>query len=472
VSGVPTVRSLAPFAALVFLGCESSSPSGNQANVDPYSSLAALVSIDVPGATSARVTTTDGAKTLSTPYHTLDSTGSGEALVLGLAPETTYTHTIETSDGITTSTRTVTAATSALPPELSGVSMTITGGTPRTGYYLVSGSGTSTFAVDETGAIRWYHELGATTEEAKMQYDGSFTTIVSASEGWQPVPTTFARYTAGGAPIATYTATSPDTTESGSPAVYGDAHECQITRDADGQEHVHVLAYELLPESATVSTLLAKHKVLRQAPDGTIEFQWKSWSRFSYDDVTETIPVPGETDSDHSNALVIDPVDDNYVVSFRDLDAVIKVDSTSGTVLWQLGGKQSQFTIVGDPLDGFYGQHSVRVLPNNHLLLFDNGLQHTPPESRAVEYALDLDAKTATMVWEFRHTPALFGDVVGSVERWQNGHTLVAFAVLGVVDEVDESGNVVWEGQLVNNGANAAAYRVRFLPSLYEDDTP
>ena len=68
-----------------------------------------------------------------------------------------------------------------------------------------------------------------------------------------------------------------------------------------------------------------------------------------------------------------------------------------GTRGW-FGGRNDQFAIEEDGLGGFNGQHSVRVLGNGNLLLFDNGLRHDPSETRAVEYRLDTTAMTATLL--------------------------------------------------------------------------
>jgi hypothetical protein len=274
------------------------------------------------------------------------------------------------------------------------------------------------------------------------------------------------RFRGDGAIIASYT-TADDDTEAGDPPVYCDNHELLVTRDGAGAEHLHLFGYEIRPTST--GALAAWHELIRQAPDGTVEFRWKTWDHFSDADETET--VPGSSDVDHANSLEIAP-DGDYVASFRDLDAVVKIDATSGAVVWQLGGTKNEFTIVGDPLGGFSGQHSVRVLPNGNLLLYDDGLRHTPAESRAVEYALDTSAMTATLVWEFRHSPAIFTPYVGSVERLANGDTLVAFAGAGVVTKVDSAGAVVWEGRLSRSSSPLFCYRVRRLPSLYEFETP
>ena len=76
---------------------------------------------------------------------------------------------------------------------------------------------------------------------------------------------------------------------------------------------------------------------------------------------------------------------------------------------WEADGIQ-RLKIVGDPHGEFCGQHSARLIPNGHLLLFDNG-NHCleDPEtgdtqrpnrefSRVVEYALDPDNGEAVFV--------------------------------------------------------------------------
>jgi len=122
---------------------------------------------------------------------------------------------------------------------------------------------------------------------------------------------------------------------------------------------------------------------------------------------------------------------------------------------------------VGDPLGGPSGQHCVRVLPNGHLLMYDNGLSHTPPHSRAVEYALDVPHRTATMVWEYEPSPAIFTAIVGSAERLRNGNTLVGFGDAGVLHEVASDGTVIAKGTFSLNG-NAPYYRAWRIASLYQ----
>jgi outer membrane protein assembly factor BamB len=468
------------FAAVgAVVGCTGGVPGGARTSdislaANPNSVLSAIVSFDAPGAASAHVisTSANGAEVLATPEVPLQS-GHGTIAVLGLAPSTTYTHAVIVSGTAGAQTLgSVVATTAPLPGPLAAVAMTVTNftGSPEPGYFLVSGAGSAAFAVDAAGTVRWYRDFGANTEETKMQPDGSLTTYVGTSQGFQPVAGEFVRYTPAGDQIATCAAASPDPTEPGSPLVYTDPHEMLLTTDAQGVEAVHLIGYEMRPTGPS-GTAVAWHVLLREDAIGTVEFRWKSWDWFtSPADYTDAIALP--TDFDHMNSLAIDPSDGNYVASFRDLDAILKIDAQTGAVLWQLGGRLNQFTLVGDPLGPPSGQHSVRVLANGNLLLYDNGPNRQPQETRAVEYSLDTSAMTATLVWEFRHNPPIFTPYVGSVERLGNGNTLVAFGIAGIVDEVDPAGDVVWEGALSQGGQARSAYRVRRLPSLYGYEDP
>ena len=156
----------------------------------------------------------------------------------------------------------------------------------------------------------------------------------------------------------------------------------------------------------------------------------------------------------------------------RDLGAVRKIDANTGATLWQLGGLHSDFTFIGDPLDGFSAQHSVRVTANGNILVYDNGTRHSPSETRAVEYALDLDRKTATLVWEYRHGSPIYTPYMGSVQRLVSGNTQVGFSTAGVVDEVDANGNLLWEAKLSTAKGPVAFYRALRIAALDEYREP
>jgi hypothetical protein len=344
---------------------------------------------------------------------------------------------------------------------------------PPRGYFFFGGSFGHEIAFDEKGTIRWYREATKVetgplpSQEWKMQYDGSMTAYVGSSRGWEHDQGEFVRFTPQGRTLARYSHVS-DPTEPGNPVLYTDPHELLITRDASGQEYLHSFAYLFRP-AGPKGEPASWHELIRSTPDGRVLFRWKAWDHILETDQRETLPGP---EVDHPNSLDFD-ADGNYVVSFRQTDEIMKIDSSTGAILWRFGGVHNQFRIVGDPLGGFSGQHSVRVLPNGNLLLFDNGLRVQPPESRGVEYALDTKAMTATMVWQFRHVPSIFAVFVGSIQRLApDGDTLVAFSLFGRACGVDRSGRLLFEAQGTHGGFPAKAYRIRYARSLYEPDKP
>jgi outer membrane protein assembly factor BamB len=183
--------------------------------------------------------------------------------------------------------------------------------------------------------------------------------------------------------------------------------------------------------------------------------------------VADDVEPPLIADLDHPNSIDFD-LDGGVIVSYRDLSAIVKVDPTTYQIIWQLGGTQNQFTFVDDPLGGFDGQHTARILPNGHLLMFDNGWTHSPQASRAVEYALDAVQKTATMVWQYSANPSIFNDFTGSAQRLANGNTVVAFTRMGIVDEVRADGTLLSRATLETApGRIATPYRVTRIKSLY-----
>jgi hypothetical protein len=174
----------------------------------------------------------------------------------------------------------------------------------------------------------------------------------------------------------------------------------------------------------------------------------------------------------HVNAMTIDPTDNNLLASLRTTSEIVKIDRRTGQIIWHLGGKQNMFNFIGEhPENAPYytvGQHDVHRLANGNLIYFDNGNISgggvTPSDrtySRAVEYALDETNMTATLVWEYRHTPDISAGCTGSIKRFPNGNTLIdwgcAVPTSGtIVTEVDPTGQLVFEMKhRTNNGVGS-----------------
>lgn len=162
--------------------------------------------------------------------------------------------------------------------------------------------------------------------------------------------------------------------------------------------------------------------------DNNVVFQWKSLDYFPVN-LTQD-PLAPNIDYFHPNSMVMDN-DGNLLISARDLNSIIKINRNSGEVMWNLGGKKNDFTFINENETNapnyFSYQHDIRILPNGNITIFDNGRQHNPQYSRAVEYQLDEVNKTCKKVWEYRHEPDFFADQHGSTQRMPNGNTLIAW---------------------------------------------
>jgi hypothetical protein len=443
---------------------------GASANV--HSVLSVNIIFRAEDADSARVMFVGDDQPLdSTPYFKVR--GNLDTITtLGLRPSTTYHNVVQLEGAVGTArSDTLTFTTGTLPDILERISVSATGS--GSGLTLTSaqvgGSTVIAFAFDSSGAIRWYREFPGTepvSGDLKQQPNGHFTLYRGVSFGSQKIPGEYIEVTPAGDSVRAITVALPR---------YLDNHELLFTTGSDAQERLHFFTYDhrntdLSPAGVPTTTALAGHQLVRLRADGSKEFEWNAWDHLGLDEWIEPPKPdpanPGEPDYDHPNSLGFDN-DGNYIVSFRHLGQIIKIDSQTGAIIWRLGGAKNQFTFINDPLGGFSAQHSARILPNGHLLLYDNGTRHPGPESRAVEYALDTGAKTATLVWEFRHVPPIYTPFVGLVQRLQTGNTLVAFAEAGHVSEVGQDGAVKWEADVKVDGQPAFCYRLSRIASLY-----
>jgi hypothetical protein len=190
-----------------------------------------------------------------------------------------------------------------------------------------------------------------------------------------------------------------------------------------------------------------------------VVFEWRSWDHIALTETLESLTDSVITPV-HGNALEPD-YDGNILVSCRNLDAIIKIDRQTGDILWRLGGKLNDFTFVND--EGFHRQHDIRRLADGDITLFDNRTLVQPLYSRAVEYRLDEVHKTATRVWEYRHTPDLYAPWVSNVQQLPNGDRLVSWGLpTPNVTEVTPGGTPIFELGYTDN--LQASYRVFRFP--------
>ncbi len=441
---------------------------------DSLNVLANKLTVTVTEADSVRARTILPIGAESPPAAPVVS-GTANILHLGLLPMTLFRYVIDayTSGGLH-ATRIIDFKTPDIPSYVKAAQLVTTSGRPESGYNIVSplqfAKDTGLIvAFDSIGRVRWYRMMpGSVTDESKMQPNNHYTAFVATlvpNLTQVQLPGVYTEYLPNGDSVASYEAPAPLGT---------DLHEMWLEGPPGGPESVFLFGVQtriadLTPVGGLPNTPTQGHILLRMSASGAVEFSFNSWDHWTIADWIEPTGL-SILDFDHPNALDFD-LDSNYIVSYRHLGAVVKVNAVTGAIMWQLGGRKTQYTILNDPLKLFSGQHSVRVLPNGHLLMLDNGLRHTPPHTRAVEYALDQTKLTATMVWEYDPRPYVYTAFVGSVQRFANGNTMVGFGALGRVDEVTPSGASVWRAQFGLYGS-PEFYRIHRIKSLYEWGDP
>ena len=161
-----------------------------------------------------------------------------------------------------------------------------------------------------------------------------------------------------------------------------DFHEVRVMPDGSAW----LLSYD--PEYVDMSKIISGGNpnalvtgliVQRIDAEKQVVFQWRSWDHYQITDATHENLLASTIDYVHGNAIEIYN-DGNILISCRHMDEITKINSTTGDIIWRLGGKNNQFTFVNDSI-GFSHQHYVRQIDSTHISLFDNGNYHSPPST-------------------------------------------------------------------------------------------
>jgi hypothetical protein len=303
---------------------------------------------------------------------------------------------------------------------------------PSPGYYFLStaemGSTTGSFAfmMDNSGKVVKYKRIGHHhVYDFKQQTNGLYSYADGESEwGYAGGSRSIHR-------IVDSSFTQVDSVRAGN-GYDADSHEFRVLPNGHVLLHAYDIQYFDLsgvitggnPNAIVVGSILQELDLSRN-----VVFQWRSWD---YIPIADTYMSTSASAFDyiHVNAYVPDD-DGNILASFRNTCEIVKIDRMTGDIIWRMGGKHNQFTFTGENSANaptyFTYQHCLVRLANGNFLLFDNGNLHPTKLSRAVEYQVDQVGKTATLVWEYRHTPDIFANARGSVQRLADGNTVIGW---------------------------------------------
>ncbi len=203
-----------------------------------------------------------------------------------------------------------------------------------------------------------------------------------------------------------------------------DSHEFILLDD----DHYITLTYQLAQPSNIPDSLhpdpFARviNCIIQEVNNGQVTFQWQGIDHPEfYGTSVENNNFSNEDsvmDYMHMNSICIDPNDNNLICSSRNLDQIIKINRTTGDVMWRLGGKGSDFLLTDDEI--FFRQHFARIVDNGETLMFlDNGEKSLRSYSRILEFGLNEAAKTVNSFKAYT-IPDQFIQFGGSVQKFGN----------------------------------------------------
>lgn len=299
--------------------------------------------------------------------------------------------------------------------------------------------------LNNDGSVFWSRQQNAITWDFKKQSNGLLT-YMSTSIGIVNLNLSRAHYSLDSNYniVDSFRIVSPP-----NDTFWTDHHECIVLPNGHalllGLDYQRVDMSLIVPGGNTNANVEG-YVIQEIDEDNNLLFEWNTFEHFLIEDAIGVDLTRSYIDPWHVNAIEMDS-DGNILISSRHLNEITKINRQTGAIIWRLGGPHNEFTFINDSINFSY-QHDIRRLPNGNVTLFDNGNFRSPPAyfSRAVEYQLNEVTKVATLVWQYRHTPDIYGFSMGSVQRLPNDNTLISWGSASpTLTEVNPLGQITFE---------------------------
>lgn len=195
---------------------------------------------------------------------------------------------------------------------------------------------------------------------------------------------------------------------------------------------------------------------------GLVRFEWHSLDHVALSDSYQPVRPNGTPTSpwDYFHINMIDPQPGgDLLVDSRNTWAAYEVNSTSGQILWRLGGKHSSFALGPGAAPAW--QHDAVEQPNGNITFFDNGA--TPkvhPQSRGTVLSVNSTQKTATLLESFAHpSPPLVVASQGDLQALADGNWFVGWGQEPYFSEFEPGGRLLFDARLPSAYQSYTAFR-------------
>ncbi|HZU19798.1 MAG TPA: arylsulfotransferase family protein [Gaiellaceae bacterium] len=245
---------------------------------------------------------------------------------------------------------------------------------------------------------------------------------------------------------------------------HGDLHEFLITSRGTALITIYALVPADLTSVGGSSNGKLTEGVIQEIDiaTGKVLYEWHGAEQIGLDESVFPSVKNDVADYFHLNSVGVDD-DGNLLVSARHTSAIYKVDRRTGAILWRLGGKRSDFTIL--PGAEFAFQHDVRRHADGTITIFDNNAAAptaTTP-ARPIRIALDMTAMTARLVGEFRLPQPRVAWAMGNLQQLPDGGAFVGWGTAGAYTEFAPDGSVRYDASLADGAVTYRAFRAPWV---------
>lgn len=193
--------------------------------------------------------------------------------------------------------------------------------------------------------------------------------------------------------------------------------------------------------------------------DGITELNAYGEKVWEWDMASHVLPVkPGEVFNQPWGNSIEVTANGHYLISFRALSQVWKIDAFDGKVLMKFGGEHA-WGLAERDLPLF--QHHAQIVDNGNLLLFDNGGIKERAFSRLMQYGFSNNDASVNVVNEVVLPQSLFSPYMSAVQIFDQGYLLTS-SMTHQVAHVAIDGNVNWSMQLGDRLFRAQLVNVSF----------
>jgi predicted lipoprotein with Yx(FWY)xxD motif len=198
---------------------------------------------------------------------------------------------------------------------------------------------------------------------------------------------------------------------------------------------------------------------------GKLVFHWDMAQHVPLSDAEVPVPTASSVvwDPYHINSIEADS-SGHLLVSARDTWTLYEISHKTGAVDWQLGGKDSTFTL-GQNADFSY-QHDARFVTGNEISMFDDSCCNLPlgkPTAFAHGLVLKLNTstKTASVVHSYGHNPGLDVTTQGNLQTLADGNVFIGWGQQPFYSEYTAAGKLLYDVRIPDADST---YRVLRLP--------